>query len=174
MVVRVLSREQSVLRQRPASRLMRFALEVSDDSGRAWITSHASVPKHGPRAMAILGAPLALNHEPGTRLMVEGAVKRAGRFIEIVYEDSQKVTTGQEYAPGTLAPVYPLTDGLYQGQLRAATRAVLAELPADFPDPLPPALRERYHLPPLAQALREVHLARKRSGPGHGPAPVGD
>jgi len=157
VVVRALGREQSVLRQRAASRLMRFALEVSDDSGRAWVTSMATVPRHGPRAMAILGAPLALNHEPGTHLMVEGSVKRAGRFIEIAYEDSQRLTTGQEYRPGTLAPVYPLTDGVYQGHLRSSTRAVLAQVPPNLPDPLPADLRGRYHLPSLAKALHDVH-----------------
>ncbi len=157
VVVRALTREQSSLRQRGNSRLMRFALEVSDDTGRAWITSHANVPKHGPRAMAIMGAPVALNYEPGTELWVEGSVKRAGRFIEITHENSQKVTPGQELVPGTLAPVYPLTEGLYQGQLRGATRKLLAQLPDNLPDPLPVELRKRYDLPPLTQAWREVH-----------------
>ncbi len=157
VLVQALSREQTVLRQRASSRLMRFALEVSDDSGRAWVTSIVSVPLHGSRAAAIMGSPVALNYQPGTRLLVEGTVKRAGRFIEIVYSDAQRPVPEQAFARDTLAPVYPLTEGVFQSHVRAAVKAALAQLPADLPDPLPESLRRQHGLPDLAQALRDIH-----------------
>ncbi len=89
VVVEAVAREEGVVREGRGFRLMRFALDVTDGTGRAWVTSIARVPRRGARAAAIMGSPLALNHEAGTRLLIEGAVKRAGRFIEISYAGSE-------------------------------------------------------------------------------------
>lgn len=156
VIVEVLSREQSVMREVRASQLIRFALEVADDSGRAWVVSVLRVPRRGQRQAVLLNSPPALNHAAGMRLLVEGSVKRAGRFVEIQYGDVQRLTPGESFA-GAFTPVYPLTDGLYQGQVRGTVRRVLGQLPHELPDHLPPALRERCHLIGLAGALRDIH-----------------
>jgi ATP-dependent DNA helicase RecG len=158
VVVEAVAREEGVVREGRGFRLMRFALDVTDGTGRAWVTSIARVPRRGARAAAIMGSPLALNHEAGTRLLIEGAVKRAGRFIEISYAGSERAGASESLAPGRLLPIYPLTDGVYQSHIRPGVRRLLAELPDDLPDPLPSSLRERHGLLPLSQALRDMHL----------------
>jgi len=158
VVVEAVEREEGVVREGRGFQLMRFALNVTDGTGRAWVTSIAKVPRRGARAAAIMGSPLALNHQPGTKLLIEGAVKRAGRFIEITYAGSERVGASQSLEPGRLLPVYPLTDGVYQSHIRPGVRRLRAELPDDLPDPLPRSLRERHSLLPLSQALRGIHL----------------
>jgi ATP-dependent DNA helicase RecG len=150
-------REETVTRERRGFRLMRYALEVSDETGKAWVSSFARVPRRGRRAAAISGSPIALNFPQGSRLLIEGAVRRAGRLIEIQYGDSERISDATGVQPGTLAPVYPLTDGVYQGPLRRASREALAGLPENLTDSLPAQLRVRYGLAGLREALWGIH-----------------
>ena len=156
VVARTGAREESVVREGRGRRLMRFALQIADDTGRAWVTSFARVPRQGARARAIMGGPLGLNYPEGTLVLIEGAARRAGGWVEIQYSDSERVAEAEAPAPGTLAPIYPLTDGVYQGQVRRAVRRALAELP-ELPDPLPEPMRRRYGLPELRRALQDIH-----------------
>ena len=158
VAVQAVAREESVVRPGRGSVLMRYALEVADSTGKAWVTSFARVPRQGARRAIITSSPLSLNYEPGTRLLIEGSVHRAGRFIEIQYAGSERLEGDARLAPGCLLPVYPLTDGVYQGQVRPVVRRLLAELRDDVADPLPVLLREKHDLVPLARALRDIHL----------------
>jgi ATP-dependent DNA helicase RecG len=58
---------------------------------------------------------------------------------------------------GRLVPVYPLTQGLSQRVLRRAVKEALDRYLPALRETLPAALRERHGLPPLQQALRQVH-----------------
>jgi len=156
-VVKAKAREATVTREGRGFRLMRYALEVADETGRAWVTSFARVPRRGARAQAIRHSPLTLNHPPGTRLLVEGLVQRRGRFIEIRYGGCERLGAEDQFLPGTLVPIYPLTDGVYQGQLRTTVRRLLGLVRQHLPDPLPDSLRTPSHLPPLVRALKDIH-----------------
>ena len=90
----------------------------------------------------------------GMRQMTQSIVERVG--VEAVHT-------------GRIAPIYKLTEGLSEGWMRRWLHtAVLGERddgdwrvrPAleGLEDPLPEALRLRYGLPPLVEALREVHF----------------
>ncbi len=157
------AREEALASYRRGQRLMRYVLEVSDDTGKAWVTSFVKVPSHGARAQAILGSALALNFEAGTRLFVEGTVKRAGSLVEIQYADSQKLGDSEGLPEGTLAPIYPLTEGVYQGQVRPVVRRLIGALPQEMEDPLPEALRKRHELVGLREALAAIHWPRSRA-----------
>ena len=54
-------------------------------------------------------------------------------------------------------PIYPLTDGLTQGWLRALIRSACAEYLSCIEDPLPQSLLEAEGLMPLCRALETVH-----------------
>ena len=163
-------REETPTRERRGSRLMRYVLEVADETGKAFVTSYAKVPRQGARAQAILGSPLTLNHQEGTRLLIEGTVRRAGPLIEIQYSGSEKLGEGQTFPDGTLVPVYPLTEGVFQGQVRPVLRRLLEALPAfaegtaggpaGLADPLPEALRKRHGLVSLRESLIGIHWPR--------------
>lgn len=153
-------REEAITGYRRGARLMRYVLEVSDEAGKAWVTSFAKIPSYGRRAQAILGSPLTLNFPKGARLLIEGTVKRAGQLIEIQYSDAETLVEGRIVPTGSLAPIYPLTDGVFQGQVRPVVRRLLENIPPDLPDPLPAALRKRYGLIGLKEALAEMHWPR--------------
>jgi len=150
-------REEAVAREGRGFQLMRYVLEVSDGSGKAWVTSFARLPRRGARSRAIASGPLSLSYPEGARLLIEGSVKRAGAFIELTYSGSERLRGGEDIAPGTLVPVYPLTDGVYQGQVRPAVRRLLDGLPEDLQDPLPDDLRAKHGLPGLRESLRDIH-----------------
>jgi ATP-dependent DNA helicase RecG len=155
------ARGEAIQREGRGFRLMRYTLQVSDDSGQAWVTSFARLPRHGgPRTQAILGSPLALNYQPGAVLLIEGSVRRAGPFIGIQQSGCERLTEeprGAGLPHGALVPVYPLTDGVYQGQVRGGVRAILSHLPDELADPLPPAMLREHALPALRTALHDIH-----------------
>jgi ATP-dependent DNA helicase RecG len=72
--------------------------------------------------------------------------------------DAERVHTGR------LVPVYRLTEGLKEGNLRRWLHTAVEGGPKRSPvvtevvDELPPAVRERRELLPLAEALKEVHF----------------
>jgi ATP-dependent DNA helicase RecG len=66
---------------------------------------------------------------------------------------------GATVAPsGGIVPVYPLTEDLHLEQLHPLIRKALERYESRLVDILPPVLRGERDLPPLAQALRDVHF----------------
>jgi len=63
---------------------------------------------------------------------------------------------------GRIVPVYPLTKGVSGPVLRRAMWTALEEIPSQIPDPIPNELLERRSLPPLGEALRQVHFPDDR------------
>jgi len=61
---------------------------------------------------------------------------------------------------GRIVPVYPLTKGVAGPSLRRAMHAALEDL--SIPDPLPPDLLGKRELPPLGEALQQVHFPDDR------------
>ncbi|HET9133498.1 MAG TPA: hypothetical protein VFN90_04280, partial [Gemmatimonadales bacterium] len=58
---------------------------------------------------------------------------------------------------GKVLPVYPATEGLSHKQIRAVIDQHLDAMIPLVPDILPAELRDRFQLPPLAEAVRAVH-----------------
>src|SRR3989338_8412257 len=58
-----------------------------------------------------------------------------------------------------IVPVYPLTEGITQKQIRYWMSQALQDVPA-LPDPLPAPLLERNRLPALSAALRNIHFPK--------------
>ena len=94
----------------------------------------------------------------GTRLRCFGEVRRGPQGLEMVHPEYRRVT-GAEAAPEeTLTPIYPLTEGVPQGRLRALVAQALLELDsAGVRDWIPAQVLEKLDLPPLRDALRHVH-----------------
>lgn len=91
----------------------------------------------------------------GKEIIVFGEVSEDG------YSPAFKTPEWEELGPEGQAdpflPVYSLTEGLNQGQLRRLLRSVLpyASLLEDF---IPQAIREDFRLMPLEEAIREMHF----------------
>jgi ATP-dependent DNA helicase RecG len=95
--------------------------------------------------------------KPGTTLRFSGKV---GLYLghktleNPVFEDVDE----EMVATGRLTPVYPLTEGLGNKKLRMLVKQSLDEYVDLILDPLPDFIADEHDLPPLAQALRQVHF----------------
>jgi ATP-dependent DNA helicase RecG len=93
----------------------------------------------------------------GTRVVVTGKFGfRYGDIQSSAFEVEALAADGS--AASSLLPLYSLTDGLAQGQVRRIVKVALAEYAAKVEEELPADLRERRSLMPKREALRGVHL----------------
>ena len=94
----------------------------------------------------------------GTRLRCHGEVRRGPLGLEIVHPEYRRIVGLGEPLPQTLTPIYPATEGLTQGRLRALVdRALQALSTSGVAELLPESLLERTGLPTLCAALQFVH-----------------
>ncbi|MGA1601060.1 MAG: ATP-dependent DNA helicase RecG [Prochlorothrix sp.] len=106
-------------------------------------------------------------YSPGTTVAASGLVKNSRYGYRKTIQDPELEVLDRPGSPieslkvGRVLPVYPLTEGVGADSVR---RAVLAALPAaqQLPDPLPPMLRERYQLIPLAEAVQQIHFPEEQ------------
>ncbi len=98
----------------------------------------------------------------GTRIRAYGEVRRGPLGLEIVHPEYRRLRDEDAPLDEALTPIYPTTEGVPQGRLRALVAQALAELDRNaVRDWLPPALLERQDLPPLREALEFLHRPPK-------------
>lgn len=95
----------------------------------------------------------------GTRIRCFGEVRRGPAGLEIVHPEYRRVVEASPTAlEETLTPIYPLTEGVPQGRLRALVNQALQELDvAGVRDWIPPNVVKALKLPSLKEALEYVH-----------------
>ncbi|MCC7348745.1 MAG: ATP-dependent DNA helicase RecG [Variibacter sp.] len=96
----------------------------------------------------------------GQRLRCFGEVRMGPGGLEIVHPEYRRVAGMGEGdgAADSLTPIYPTTEGVQQGRLRALTGHALAMLAqGGLTDYLPPGVLDAFELPTLEDALRYVH-----------------
>ncbi|HXY37664.1 MAG TPA: ATP-dependent DNA helicase RecG [Planctomycetaceae bacterium] len=96
----------------------------------------------------------------GESVLFSGKPKRhAGRW-EFSHPRVQSIGDVDTEARGEILPVYSLTEGLSQDQMRRIVRTAVEQFVELVPDPLPAGLRERLGVCGLRQAIRELHLPK--------------
>lgn len=157
LLVEAVQRKEQALRRGPKHKLMRYSLEVRDDTGSAHVSSIAQVPARWPSQHI---APWQLPYEPGKSILVEGIARRlAGGFgnnVQIEYRDSHPVALSFA-RHGQLVPFYPLTEGVYQSHLRHAIKELLDRYSAVIPEIMPEKLLRSRGLMEASAALRQIH-----------------
>ena len=94
----------------------------------------------------------------GTRLRCFGEVRRGPLGLEMVHPEYRRLFGEAPALEDTLTPIYPLTEGIPQGRLRALIGQALRELDAaGLSDWVPTGLALPAQLPSLQQALRYLH-----------------
>jgi ATP-dependent DNA helicase RecG len=95
----------------------------------------------------------------GSRVVVTG--KFAHRYGELQSSTFEIESLGPGGAPSSgILPVYPLTEGVNQGQVRRIAKAALVEYGAKVEEELPAFLREKRELIPKREALRALHFPK--------------
>jgi ATP-dependent DNA helicase RecG len=94
----------------------------------------------------------------GTRLRCHGEVRRGPLGLEIVHPEYRRIVGLGEPLPQTMTPIYPATEGVTQGRLRALVdRALRTLATSGVAELLPESLLARAGLPTLRAALEFVH-----------------
>jgi ATP-dependent DNA helicase RecG len=96
----------------------------------------------------------------GQTVLLSGMPKYAGGRWEMAHPRVQFVEPDeQEKARGKLLPVYSLTEGLSQDQMRKITRGTLEQCVEVLDEVFPAAFLESHKLLPIRQALPQIHFA---------------
>ncbi|MHB8970550.1 MAG: ATP-dependent DNA helicase RecG [Pirellulaceae bacterium] len=96
----------------------------------------------------------------GQRVMLSGTPKRRGLCWEISHPRVVNLGATEQPTRGQLLPVYALTEGLPQSQLRKIIHHVVDDLADEMPDVLPESLVASRRLWPIGRALRGIHMPR--------------
>lgn len=92
----------------------------------------------------------------GQEYLFYGRVQGFGRGRTLISPQSEKILHENDGA-GRIVPIYPLTAGLGQRDMKRVTDAALDAIPGDWADPLPALLRAKYRLLDASDALAAIH-----------------
>ncbi len=100
---------------------------------------------------------LARQLPEGSGIAVAGTLRAFRGRPTFDNPDFELESDGEGRHTGRLVPVYSLTTGLGQRTLRSLIATLVERYVDRVPETLPPALVERYDLPPLPEAMRQLH-----------------
>lgn len=98
----------------------------------------------------------------GTRVMLSGQPRLHGLRWEMTHPHIYPLDETEQPEAGEILPIYALTEGVNQNQIRKIVRAVVQSLADVVPEVFPGEFRRQTNLWPVAQALREIHLPASR------------
>lgn len=101
---------------------------------------------------------MAQRFERGQRVMVSGKPRREGLFWEMFHPRVETLAEDEEEPVGKILPIYPLTEGLHQWQLRRIVRGALETCLDALEEVFPEKYLEEHHLWPLRRTLPEIHF----------------
>lgn len=87
-------------------------------------------------------------------VLIKGKVKRAGYNGEIHVVQFEK----RDSIPEEIMPVYALSEGINQKNMRQVMQNVLEESLSAYPEILPDAVRDRFRLLRIEEAWRNIHF----------------
>ena len=94
----------------------------------------------------------------GDAIVVSGKVKRFGRGMTLDNPEFQREDDGDILHAGRIVPIYRLTAGLTAARLRAGIREALDKAGREYPEYLPPRVRDAERLPAVGTTLEEAHF----------------
>ncbi|HVX12812.1 MAG TPA: ATP-dependent DNA helicase RecG [Pirellulales bacterium] len=99
----------------------------------------------------------------GEQLLVTGKPKSNGGVWEFTHPQVQTLDTDEQESGARLLPVYPLTEGLSQGQMRKVAVAVLDTCLDSLEDVFPDDFLAQRDLMPIRRAIHTVHVPADRA-----------
>jgi ATP-dependent DNA helicase RecG len=94
----------------------------------------------------------------GQRVMLSGKPKYEGLVWQMSHPQVVVLDAEEEEPPAKILPIYPLTEGLQQWQIRKIVRVALETYADKLDEVFPDEYLRRHDLWPLSQALPQVHF----------------
>ncbi len=94
----------------------------------------------------------------GKRIVAYGTVKRSKWGVEIENPEWEEIGGEDSLNLGRIVPIYPLTEGISQLQMRKIINSALEFLAPQLVEIIPPSIREKRKLMPISVAMREIHF----------------
>jgi ATP-dependent DNA helicase RecG len=93
----------------------------------------------------------------GQHVLLSGKARLNGLRWEMAHPGVQTIESDVEHPEGRLLPVYPLTEGLNQGQMRRLIEAAVEVYLEAVDDVLPQDFLDQHRLLGIGRALTEIH-----------------
>lgn len=103
----------------------------------------------------------AKNIDVGRKVLLSGKAKFSGMRLEMVHPRMSIIEDESAPQEGSILPVYRLTDGIKQPELRRIVRDVVLQYYEQVEEVLPAWFREDKNLLDIHSALRQVHSPRR-------------
>jgi ATP-dependent DNA helicase RecG len=129
-----------------------FELAVADETGTVSVRFFRFHQTH-----------LEGRYPRGTKVVVSGPVTAFGAMRQMIHPDLERLEPDEVPEPGGILAIYGEIEGVPAKTVRRIL-SELAELAPKLPDPLPPELRARHGLPPLAEVIGQAHRPAKLDG----------
>ncbi|MEK6249460.1 MAG: ATP-dependent DNA helicase RecG, partial [Planctomycetales bacterium] len=101
---------------------------------------------------------------PGQYVLISGKAKLRGMRWEMTHPNVQTLEQESDDADGRLLPVYPLTEGVKQGQVRRVVASALEMCLEDVEEVFAPEYLEEHALLPIQDALKQIHMPSDKAG----------
>lgn len=98
----------------------------------------------------------------GRRIMVSGVPKLQGLRWEITHPRTQLLADDEDAPSGRILPVYGLTEGITQTQMRRIVQATVEKYSECLEEVFPSESLKKHDLLPIASAILEVHFPTNR------------
>ena len=102
------------------------------------------------------------NLRAGREIMLSGEVGRDPHTGMPVFDSPEYEIVGQDgdsfIHVGRIVPIYGLTEGISQKQMRKIMFGIVADYAGNVRDPLPEEIIRRHNLPPLRDSIKELHF----------------
>ncbi len=98
----------------------------------------------------------------GQPVVLEGKPRVRGGAWEMMHPQVRMLESADERVRGRVLPVYRLTEGINQGQMRRLMRSGVEQTADLLDEVLPEGYRRQHDLPTIHQAARWVHLPQTR------------
>jgi ATP-dependent DNA helicase RecG len=95
--------------------------------------------------------------QPGEPIALSGRLVQQGRQLVFENPDYERADGPPIHTRG-LVPVYPLTAGLTERELRSRVAWAVWHFAGQVPEPLPESIRLAHNLLPIDRALRQMHF----------------
>ncbi len=100
----------------------------------------------------------------GQRVMLVGKPKFRGLVWEMNHPQVETLAEDEEEPAGKILPVYPLTEGLQQWEIRKIVRGAVESYTESLEEVFPAEYLDGHDLWPLRRALPEIHFPADRQG----------